>query len=35
MAKELLGVWEQIHKPNFKVVEFDHLNFWRMLRECL
>jgi len=24
MAKEFLGVWEQIHNPNFKVVEFDH-----------
>jgi hypothetical protein len=22
MAKEFLGVWEQIHNPNFKVVEF-------------
>ena len=21
---EFLGVWEQIHNPNFKVVEFDH-----------
>ena len=21
---EFLGTWEQIHNPNFKVVEFDH-----------
>ena len=21
---EFIGVWEQIHNPNFKVVEFDH-----------
>lgn len=21
---EFLGTWEQIHDPNFKVVEFDH-----------
>ena len=23
---EFLGTWEMIHNPNFKVVEFDHLN---------
>ncbi len=23
---EYLGTWEQIHNPNFKVVEFDHFN---------
>ncbi len=21
---EFIGIWEQLHNPNFKVVEFDH-----------
>jgi hypothetical protein len=23
-TQEFIGTWEQIHNPNFKVVEFDH-----------